>query len=253
MPIFSDLSAPMPKPDLSGIDRLLFLTATDYPPFNFIDNNNRLTGYHVDLVRALCEELGIVTKCQIQALPWEELESALASGQGEAVIAGWQINRRLRSAFAFTDIYLRLPARFVSRAGTGLSDITERTLTGKRIGVIDNTAHETMLRAYFPGTKPIVYTQAKWMRDDLAQGKLEAIFGDGVELSFWLSGRESAGCCRFIGGPYFSSAYLGEGLAIAVKHDRKDLAKGLSYALRETARKGRMAEIFQRYFPRSFY
>ncbi len=56
------------KPDVNSIQRLRFLTTTDFPPFNFIDRKKRLTGFHVDLARAICDELGILAKCQIQAL-----------------------------------------------------------------------------------------------------------------------------------------------------------------------------------------
>lgn len=252
-PVFADFNAGLRKPDLASIDRLRFLTTTDFPPFNFADASGRLTGFNVDLARALCEELGIVAKCEIQAMPWGELENALASGQGEAVIAGWPINRRLRSVFAFTESYLRLPARFASRLAGPELDLSRKGLAERRIGVMDNSAHEAMLRAYFPQAKTITYTRQQWLRGDLADGKLDAIFGDGMELSFWLSGKESAGCCRFIGGPYLSSNFLGEGLAIAVPRDRADLLQGLSFGLQEVARNGRMAEIFQRYFPRSFF
>jgi len=57
--------------------RMRFLTTTDFPPFNFIDRKKRLTGFHVDLARAICEELEVLNRCQIQGLPWEELQDTL--------------------------------------------------------------------------------------------------------------------------------------------------------------------------------
>ncbi len=253
MPVFMDINAGIRKPDLSGIDRLRFLTTVDFPPFNFVDTTGHLSGFNVELTRAICDELGITARCEIQAIPWPELESALRSGQGEAVIAGWHVSERLRSAFGFTDAYVKLPARFAVRLESEVSVSDAKSMADKKIGVMDNSAHEAMLRAYFPEAQVTAYTRQQWLYEDLAKGKTDAIFGDGMEISFWLSGKESAGCCRFEGGPYFSSRYLGEGLAIAVPRERRDILQALSFALQEAARKGRLNEIYQRYFPRSFY
>jgi polar amino acid transport system substrate-binding protein len=96
-PMFWDIKERLPKPDLSALPRLRFLTTTDFPPFNYLDRDGRLSGFHVDLVRAVCAELGIAEKCQIQAVPWEQLGDALARGRGEAIIAGVAITEEARS------------------------------------------------------------------------------------------------------------------------------------------------------------
>ena len=92
VPVLWDAKERLPKPDLSAMPRLRFLTTTDFPPFNFLDGSGKLSGFHIDLARAICAELGIVEKCQIQALPWAELEGALQKGEGEAIIAGYRRN-----------------------------------------------------------------------------------------------------------------------------------------------------------------
>lgn len=252
-PVFIDLDGSTRRPALAGTDRIRFLTTINFPPFNFVDQTGQLSGFNVDLARAICDELQITEQCQIQALPWAELEPALTAGQGEAVIAGWPINTRLRSAFAFSDVYLQLPARFVQRLEAEPLGLTPDTIKDRRIGVVDASTHEAMLRAYFPDAQAVVYQRSSWMFDDLKAGKIDAVFSDGMELSFWLSGKASAGCCRFAGGPYLSETFLGEGMAIAVQRDRGDLAQAFTFALQALMRDGRFAEIFSRYFPRSFY
>ena len=46
-----------PKPDWSWLVALRFVTETDYPPFNYRDEDGTLTGFNVDLARAICREL----------------------------------------------------------------------------------------------------------------------------------------------------------------------------------------------------
>ena len=74
-PRLSDPEDRVASPDLSGLPRLRFLTTLDFPPFNFADSRGRAAGFNVDLARALCRELEIEQKCEIQAMPWDELDA----------------------------------------------------------------------------------------------------------------------------------------------------------------------------------
>lgn len=75
--------------------------SVDFPPFNFTDQEGRLAGFHVDLVREVCAQLKVESKCQVQALPFDELEAALEMGEGEAVISGLAVTAELRKSFTF--------------------------------------------------------------------------------------------------------------------------------------------------------
>lgn len=253
VPVLWDTKERLPKPDLSALPRLRFLTTTDFPPFNFLDGAGKLSGFHIDLARAICAELSIVEKCQIQALPWGELEGALQKGEGEAIIAGIAATPQSRSTYAFSRSYLQFPARFVMAKGTALTDPVFDKLRGRRVGVIAGSAHERMLRDYFNTVQVVPFDRPEDLYSDLKAGKIDAAFGDGMRLAFWLGGSDAAGCCRFAGGPYLAPEYLGSGMAIATKADNPALAAALDYALQEISMKGTFAEFYLRYFPVSFY
>lgn len=253
IPNFWDARERLPKPDLSELERLRFLTTTDFPPFNFLDAGGRLTGFHVDLARAICAELELIERCQIQALPWEELEAALGRGEGEAIIAGLSITAETRQRLSFSRPYMRLPARFAVRKNSGLQEPLHAAVAGKRIGVMAGSGHEQMLRDYFPAARTVTYSRADWLHGDLQEGKIDAAFGDGMQFSFWLGGSAAAGCCRFAGGPYLAPEYLGHGLAIAVPLDDETLSRAFDYALGQIHAKGVFAELYLRYFPVSFF
>jgi polar amino acid transport system substrate-binding protein len=252
-PMFWDAKERLPKPDLGALPRLRFLTTTDFPPFNYLDRDGRLSGFHVDLVRAICAELGIAEKCQIQAMPWEQIEDALARGRGEAIIAGVAITEETRAKFAFSRPYLQFPGRFMMRKTRAAAEPLYRKIEGERIGVIAGSGHETMLRAYFPGVKVVTYSRQEWMYGDLKAGKLAGAFGDGMRFAFWLAGSDAGDCCRFAGGPYLAPEYLGLGLALATSVNDPALAAAFDYALQQVALKGRFAELYLRYFPVGFY
>jgi len=253
IPQYWDERERLSAPDISSFERVRFLTTNDFPPFNFLDSMGRPAGFHVDLARAICAELEIADICQIQVIPWDELETALEARQGEAIIAGLAVTAETRERFAFTRTYLRFPARFVVQRGSTLAEPLYQTLDDRRVGVLEGSAHEAMLRDYFQDARPVTYTRQNWMMRDLREGKIDAVFGDGVRLSFWLGGPETENCCRFAGGPYLSAEFLGVGLAIATSRQNEDLARAFDYALREISVSGRFAELYLRHFPIGFY
>lgn len=106
LPLLFDARERIAKPDLTALARLRFLTTVDFPPFNFIDQSGKLSGFHVDLAREICRELEIEAKCQIQAVTYPELMPALEQGQGEAIIAGVAVTPELRRRFAFSRAFM---------------------------------------------------------------------------------------------------------------------------------------------------
>lgn len=253
IPKYWDSGKQIDKPDLSSMRRIRFLTTIDFPPFNFVDQTGHLAGYNVDLARAICSELHVSSICQIEAIPWSGLQQALRDKQGDAIIAGLRPTAKLRKSFTFTRSYLRLPARFVTRRDAPLAEPMAEATAGKRIGVMAHSAHEAILRAYFPKAKVVTYSRRDWMLDDLKNKKTDAVFGDGMSLSFWIAGDEAKGCCAFAGGPYMAPQFLGEGLTIAVRSDDPQLASAFNYALRSLEDKGLLASLYLRYFPIGFY
>jgi polar amino acid transport system substrate-binding protein len=241
------------KPDLSSLQRLRFLTTTDFPPFNFIDRKKRLTGFHVDLARAVCTELGIVAKCQIQALPWNELEAALERGDGDAIIAGLEITARSRGKFEFSRPYLHVPARFAAKREAALGEPMTRAVRDKTTGVIAGSQHAKWFAEAFKGAKTRDFPDKTAAFEALESGKVDLVFTDAVSLAFWLVSEGSADCCAFAGGPYLSEAWFGHGMAIAFPKGRTDLAAATDYALKELNDKGDFAELYLRYFPLSLY
>lgn len=241
------------SPDLSALPRLRFLTSTDFPPFNAIDAQGQLSGFHIDLARAICAELKLGDKCQIQALPWSELRPALLRGEGEAIIAGVAANAEARETLGFTRPFLWFPARFVTLKDQLPAEPLTKSLQGKAVGVLAGGAHEKMLRAEFAGLDVKPYAKPEELYRDLREKKIAAIFGDGMRLSYWLAGEEGRGCCVFAGGPYLAPEYLGTGLSIAVKREDADLLAGLDYALQTIATNGRFTELYLRTFPVGFY
>ena len=198
-----------------------FLTESDFPPFNFYDEDGVLVGFNVDVARAICLELN--TACDIKVRPWGELMPALKRGDADAVIAAHAVTPQALAAADFTDRYFYTPGRFAGRTGGERPEMTPEGLEGKRIGVAKNTAHEAFLKAFFRLSAIRSYESADLARDALIQNQVDFVFDDGISLIFWLHGTASKRCCELEGGPYLEPRFFGDGIAIAVpKNDQAD-------------------------------
>ncbi len=252
------------KPDISQRNQIRFITGTDFAPFNMLSAEGRLSGYNIDLVRAICQELSATNRCQIEARPWNELLPALRNNEADALIAGLAPDREKRTNFSFTRPYFSLPARFVTTKQDQTAD-GAFSPDGKTIGVRAGTAHEAALRTYFPKAKAVPYKDNVQMYNDLRNGKLQLIFGDAMSLSLWMNpadqqdsdkqenAAQDGACCRFTGGAYPAPEFLGQGMTIALRKQDDDLRIAFNNALDALERKGVLDDLYLRYFPVDFY
>lgn len=236
--------------DLGGLQRLRFLTSLDFPPFNFADANRKPTGFNVDLARAVCAELDLVDRCEIQAMPWEELEASLEARRGEVILAGHAPDAGLRARFGLSEPYFRFPARFVGRDADGdEEDGFDARLAEGKVAVVANSPHAEMLAAFFPDAEAMPVADMPAAYTALREQEADLVFGDGVLLSFWLTSPAADDCCRFLSGPYMSDRHLGQGMVAVTRTQDRRLLDAINGALKAVEDSGAYAEIYARYFP----
>lgn len=249
VPNFWDPKAVQDRPN-SVPDKIQFLATDNYPPFVFRDPQGRLTGFNVDLARALCQELG--SSCALRIKNFNVLLSALDEEEGDAIISG--LSRSLPSTrrLNFTDDYLKLPARFVVPKDE-VSGFDEQALAGKTISVVSGSRYEAFAKRFWPEAEILGQETVSAARDAVKKGDANAHFGDGLSLAFWLPSEAAEGCCDFTGGPWLEPGYFDQGMAIATRPEDTERAAALNYALRQLQQKGIYRELYLRYFPFSFY
>jgi polar amino acid transport system substrate-binding protein len=251
VPCFWDPHHRPAKPDLTGLRSLRFLTEDDYPPFHFALPDATLSGFDVDLARAICEELKIT--CTIQARRFDTLIDALNDDQGDALMAAIRIDSQTRAKLDFSRPYYTTPARFASLKAVAAEPATPESLREKTVGVQAKSAHEAYLERFFPDTVRKSYGSQMLLREALVKGEIDTIFGDGISLSLWLESQDGRNCCGFRGGPFMDAKFFGEGAGIAVKKGNTQLRQVLDYALAALTARGTYTNLYLKYFPLGFF
>ncbi|HRK19059.1 MAG TPA: transporter substrate-binding domain-containing protein [Hyphomicrobiaceae bacterium] len=224
-----------------------FLTDTDYPPFHYVDQDGTLTGFNVEIARAICRELEAT--CDVQAKEWGELLGALKRGEANAVIASMAASPKLLRDFDVTDPYYYTPARFAAKSSLALQEVTPETIEGKRVAVVRGSAHEAFLRAFFTRTGIVAFDNPERARDALITGETDLLFDDAISLSFWLLGTSSKACCDFKGGAFLEPMFFGEGVGVVINKNQPDLKRQINAALQRLKASGRYDEITSKSFP----
>ena len=252
VPNFFDPQDRFEKPDLTDLPRLRFLTVTDFPPFSYIDADRALVGYHVELAREICDRLDVEAKCEIQALPFADLEKALADGEGEAILAGIAVTGDTRGRLAFTRPYFRLPARFAAPAGRVPSERLGSGLQGLNVAVRRGSAHEAYLRTFFPGATPVPVAGNAEAAKAVADGEAGLVFSDALGLARFMASADGADW-SFVDEAFGDPNYFGGGLAIAVRPGEDELLNALNHALVALNERRVLEELYLRHFPIGLY
>jgi arginine/ornithine transport system substrate-binding protein len=216
------------------------------PPFSFRDDEGELQGFDVEIAWALCVALRV--RCELAPLEFTDLVPGLQEGRIDAAVASMSITEERLQLVDFTDKYYHAPNRFVARRDA-LLQISPASLAGKTIGVKRGTIHDRYLTSEYGGTSAIRrYGYADEIFIDLALGRLDLAFADGITLNESFLRTELGAGFDFIGPPLGDPRWFGRGEGIAVRKGNVDLLARLNRALRRILSDGTYEEIRIKYF-----
>jgi polar amino acid transport system substrate-binding protein len=230
---------------------LILLADQDFAPWSFISESGEMAGIAVDIARQACEFAAL--QCEVQGRPFAELLPILQKGEAYGIISGPRLDETIARTFALSRPYFFSLGRFVVRNGSPLAAADIRTLAGRRVGFVANSAHARFLEAMYDRSALTPFDTSAAMLDALRTGQIDAGFGDAVQLSFWLSGAGARGCCSELGRSFLHRGSFSRSLSFIFRRDDGALRVRLNAALDQMEGSGATASIFARYLPRSVW
>jgi arginine/ornithine transport system substrate-binding protein len=221
-----------------------------YPPFSMTEADGSLSGFDVDIAKALCKEMH--AKCKIVPQDWDGIIPSLLARKYDAIIAAMSITEARKQKVAFTDKYAVMPARFVVKKGTNLQ-FNKTALKGVKIGVQRASTHDKYLTDNYDGVDIVRYGSFNDAILDLASGRIRAVLGGASIIEDSLLKKPGGDQYQFAGKPMSDPKWFGEGLGIATRKQDKDLVLRLNQAIQAIRANGVYKQIQDKYFSYDVY
>ena len=229
-------------------DQVTILADDDFPPFSYAGPTGEAQGIAVEAARAACQELHI--QCQIVLMPWQTLNGDLSAG---GIVAGLRLDEATLAKFQPTRPIYRALGRFVVRKESELTQVTRDAVAGKRIGVLAGSGYEAWLKRNFADSVIVPYPSLADLEEALRTAKVEILFGDGLQLVYWMRGSASQNCCKYADGAFYDDASFSRPYVFLVRRGDEELKQAFDYALDQLQERGAYARIFSRYVPGRFW
>ena len=113
-----------------------------YPPFSFLNEQNQLDGFDVDVAKAVAQRLGV--KLKLETPSWDVIAAGRWSGRYDICVCSMTPSEARAQVFDFPVEYYQSPAVIVVNAkDTAIA--SGKDLTGKKVGVISASTYEAYL------------------------------------------------------------------------------------------------------------
>jgi polar amino acid transport system substrate-binding protein len=214
-------------------------------PFGWTNERGELTGFTVDIARALCKAMD--RDCRLQPAVFADFIPGIVAGRFDFVVANILRTPEREKQVDFSNRFWRSSSTFVGRPGV-VKAITRDDLRGKRVAVQKGAVQERYLRELY-GDAMVIDTYATNVERNaaLAAGRADLMLGSTLSHFSFLTTREGEQF-EIIGEPIYDHG-LGGDVAIPLAKGRDDLRQAINAGMATILRDGTYARINNQYFP----
>lgn len=218
-------------------------------PFCWVDERGELTGFSVDIAKALCRAMA--ADCRFTPVTFADFIPGVTEGRFDFVVANVLRTPEREKMVDFTNRFWRSSSMFVGKPGV-VPEITRAALKGKTVGVQKGSVQEKFLREMYGDTLALASFATNVERNAaLVAGGVDLIFGSTVSHYAFL-GTKDGTQFDFIGSPIDGQG-LGGDVAIPLAKGRDELRKRLNGAIETILHDGGFARINNTYFSASVF
>jgi polar amino acid transport system substrate-binding protein len=205
-------------------------------PYVFPDpkDPSRLIGFELDIAEAVAKELGV--KAQLVQTAWDSLIPALERGDYDMAMNGLEIIPEREKRVLFSRPYyvytLQLMVRKDEESIRNIHD-----LPGKRVGTLAGAVAHDILKKI--GNVDIRSYSAAWPYEDLALGRIDAVFLD-TPITVYYGKPDSR--LKYAGPPEGEGFY-----GIAIRKKDVELKKVVDTVIDRLLRTGELKQIYEKW------
>lgn len=211
-----------------------------YPPFNFKDDKGELSGFDVEIARAIAGKLGV--KPEFTTTEWSGILAGLQAGKYDVIVNQVAATEKRRETFDFSEPYVISYPQLIVRANDTRKLDSPANLKGKKIGVGQGSNYADLAKG-IEGAEVRTYPGAPEYLQDLATGRIDAAINDSLLIPYL---REKTKL------PVKAGAAIGkpESNAIPFRKGSPKFKQAIDQALESLKADGTYAKISMKWFER---
>lgn len=215
---------------------LVIGTEGNWSPWTYHDEEDRLTGFDVEIGRLLAEELGV--EADFQEAPWDSLLAGVDAGRFDIICNGVGYTVERAKSYSFTDPYCYSNKVLVVAADNEEIKTVE-DLKGKKTANSASSTYAALAEEY--GAELVPVDTLGETVDLLQQGRVDATLNSAVSIADYLAQHPDAKI-------KVVQTLAGDPVAYPVKLGEQTLVDELNRILARLREDGRLAELSIRFF-----
>jgi polar amino acid transport system substrate-binding protein len=205
-------------------------------PYVFSDprDPSKLVGFELDIAEAIAKRIGV--RAQLVQTAWDSLIPALERGDYDLAMNGLEIiPERLNRVLMSRPYYVYTLQLMVRKDDDRIRGI--RDLQGKTVGTLAGAVAHNLLTSI--GSVDIRSYSAAWPYEDLALGRLDAVFLDTPITVYY---GKPDGRLKYAGPPEGEGRY-----GIAIRKEDRELKAFIDEVIEDLLRSGELRRIYEKW------
>lgn len=203
-----------------------------YPPFNFVDDKNQLTGFDVEIGQAVAKRIGI--KATPLSTAWDGIIAGLLANKYELICGSMAITEERLQSIDFSDPYYRSGAQLFVKKGSAIKSAAD--LKGQKVGVTLGTTYEKWVRENIPDADVRTYKGVPDMILEVGYGRIDGFITDKIVGA--LAIKDKGAPIALVGELLYE-----EKMGIAMRQNNPDLKAAINEALAAIKKDGTYHDI----------
>jgi polar amino acid transport system substrate-binding protein len=231
VPVFSGGQA-----EDDGVMRITVASDATWPPMEFIDADQQIVGFDIDLMNAIAEAGGF--EVEFQNTAWDGIFAGLANGDYDAVISSVTITDERMRTMDFSTPYINAGQVLVVRQDAPAGWETLADLAGESVGAQIGTTGAIAV-GEVSGVELRTYDEIGLAIEDLAQGRIAGVVADTpIAADFALQNENYSSVLQIVG-----EAFTEEFYGVAVRKGNDEVLDMINAGLEVVLNDGTIEEL----------
>lgn len=207
-----------------------------YAPFEYFDEKQEATGFDIDLMTAIAEDMGY--KAEFETAAFDGLIPSLQAGKYDCVISAMTITEERGEVVQFSDPYFSAVQYIAFKKGEKYEKIAD--LAGKKIGVQLNTTGQFAVED--AGLETMKFDTTPDALNALLIGGVDVVVADNQPVLSFIEANQASDI------ESVTADTEDEFYGIAMQLENKELANQINATLKKFKENGKYAEIYSDWF-----